>query len=96
MAPVGIAAIEVPLSSRDQVVGRLELAGRREAQECVSVKIAALGRFVTELEGMVGDLARAQEARQAPNGHAAPLPAPHQPPSAERDQGDSRVRVLAP
>src|SRR5262249_55242147 len=42
----GLWRIEVPLASRGQVVGRLELAGRREAEECVSVKIAALGRFV--------------------------------------------------
>jgi UDP-GlcNAc:undecaprenyl-phosphate GlcNAc-1-phosphate transferase len=92
----GLWRIEVPLTSREQVVGRLELAGRREDQECVSVKVAALGRFITELEGVVGELARAREARQARGGPTTPLPPTHQPPPAEQDEGDSRVRVLAP
>ncbi len=92
----GLWRVEVPLASRGHVVGRLELAGLREAEECVSVKIAALGRFVTELEDVVGELARARDARLARNGHPTPLPAAPKSSPPERGPGDSRVRVLAP
>ncbi len=85
----GLWRVEVPLTSRDQVVGRLELAGRREAEECVSVKIAALGRFVTELECVVAELARAREALRARNGHPAPPPEDAQ--DAPRGEGEGRL-----
>jgi UDP-GlcNAc:undecaprenyl-phosphate GlcNAc-1-phosphate transferase len=92
----GLWRIEVPLTSRGHVVGRLELVGRREAEECVSVKIAALGRYVTELEDVVGELARAQEAKRAGNGHVAPAPQAMKSITDGREKGDPRVRVLAP
>jgi hypothetical protein len=87
--------IEVPLSSRGQVVGRLELAGRREVEECVSVKIAALGHYVTELESVVGELAGERDALRARNGHAPPPPEAAKPLPDGGEKGDPRVRVLA-
>jgi UDP-GlcNAc:undecaprenyl-phosphate GlcNAc-1-phosphate transferase len=92
----GLWRIEVPLTWGGHVVGRLGLVGRREPEECVSVKIAALGPFVTELEGVVGELPRAQEARQARNGPAAPPAEAPRPFPEGREKGDPHVRVLAP
>ena len=68
--------VVVPLASRGRVVGRLDMTGGRAEEECVSVKIAALGRFVTELESVVEELVRARDAKVSPRRTATPTVQP--------------------